>query len=362
MNLDDALKSIESTNENYAKESKLRWDGIAKPLNSLGLLEKAITKIISITECKKVNLNKKALVIMCSDNGVVEEGVTQTGSEVTAIVTKNFTKEETSVAIMCKDAGVHIFPVDIGVESDIEDSLNRNEEIVPFKVLNRKVAYGTKNMLKEDAMTREECVEAIEEGINLVSELKKKGYNLIATGEMGIANTTTSSAVASILLNKEVEEVTGRGAGLTTKGLERKVEVIKKSIKLRNINKNDVIDVLSKVGGFDIAGLTGVFIGGALYKVPVIIDGFISGIAALIAVRLNPLVKEYLLPSHVSKEPAGLMLLKELDLKPLLTCEMCLGEGTGAILSIPILEMAASIYNNMSTFQDINVEEYKPLD
>lgn len=362
MNLEKYLRNIEAIDEEYIKESKQRWDGIAKPLNSLGLLEKSITKIVGITKCKKVDLSKKALIIMCADNGVVKEGVTQTGSEVTAIVTKNFTKKETSVAIMCDDAGVDIFPVDIGVESDIENSLKRDEKVVPFKVLDRKISYGTKNMLVEPAMTRDECIRAIEEGITLVKELKDKDYKIIATGEMGIGNTTTSSAVASILLNKSVEEVTGRGAGLSSEGLERKIKVIKDSIKLRNIDKEDPIDILSKVGGLDIAGLVGVFIGGAKYKIPVIIDGFISAVAALLAVKLNPLIKDYILASHVSKEPAGMMLLKKLDLKPLITCEMCLGEGTGAVLLVPILEMAASIYNNMSTFQDIEVEEYKPLD
>ena len=177
----------------------------------------------------------------------------------------------------------------------------------------------------------------------------------------GIGNTTTSSAIASILLNEPVEKVTGKGAGLTSKGLERKIQVIKHSIKLNSPDSNDPIDVLSKVGGYDIAGLVGVFIGGAVYNIPIVIDGFISAVAALVASKIEPKTIEYMLPSHVSKEPAGKMLLEALDLKPFITCEMCLGEGSGAVALLPILDMACTVYNKMSSFNDIGIEQYKPL-
>lgn len=361
MNLQGALKKIIPPNKKTMEESIKHWNSIAKPLKSLGSLEEAIVKIAGITGDINVNINKRALIIMCADNGVVKEQVTQAGSEVTAIVTENFTKRKATVSIMAGISNTDIFPVDIGIERDMDNSLGVNEEVIPFRILNRKISYGTKNLYIGPAMTREETIAAIEVGIKLVEELKKKNYNIIATGEMGIGNTTTSSAVASVLLNKPVELVTGKGAGLSSKGLERKIHVIKESIKLNKPNSKDPLDVLSKVGGLDIAGLVGVFIGGATLKIPIVIDGFISAVAALIAVRMEPLVIYYILPSHVSKEPAGEMLLKELGLTPFISCGMFLGEGTGAIAVFPILEMACNVYRDMSTFGEIDVEEYKPL-
>lgn len=195
----------------------------------------------------------------------------------------------------------------------------------------------------------------------MVEELKNKGYSLIATGEMGIGNTTTSSAVASVLLNEEVEKMTGRGAGLSSEGMTRKINAIKKAIEINQPDPTDGVDVLSKVGGFDIAGMAGLFIGGAVYGVPIVIDGFISAVAALAAARICPLVKEYMLASHVSKEPAAHLILEALGLSAPLHCDMCLGEGTGAVVLFPILDLACGVYNGMSTFQDIQVEEYKPL-
>lgn len=361
MKLEKILEDIEDINKKSMEESRERWDSIAKPLKSLGLLEEAVIKIAGITKSSKVTLDKKALVIMCSDNGIVEEGVTQTGQEVTANVTENFTTEKATVSIMSKSIGVDVFPVDIGICRDINGSLNKNYEIQPFHVLNRKIAYGTNNMLKGPAMSRENAIKAIEIGINLVRHMKKCGYNIVATGEMGIGNTTTSSAIASVLLNEPVEKVTGKGAGLTSSGLNRKINVIKESIKLNNPNCNDPIDTLAKVGGYDIAGLVGVFIGGAVFNIPIVIDGFISAVAALVASRINNKVKQYMIPSHVSKEPAGKMLLDALQLKPFITCEMCLGEGSGAVALLPILDMACTVYNKMSSFNDIGIEEYKPL-
>lgn len=361
MNLKEVIERINELDKGSMDEAIRRWDSIAKPLKSLGLLEEAIIKIAGITKSSKVSLDKKALIIMCADNGVVEEGITQTGMEVTASVTENFTNEKATVSIMSKSIGVDVFPVDIGIYRDMDYALGEDEEIISFRVLNRKIAYGTDNILRGPAMSRENAIKAIETGVKLVCNMKKCGYNIIATGEMGIGNTTTSSAIASVLLNKPVEEVTGKGAGLTLKGLERKIYVIKQSIKLNSPNLNDPIDVLSKVGGYDIAGLVGVFIGGAIYNIPIVIDGFISAVAALVASKIEPKTIEYMLSSHVSKEPAGKMILDVLDLKPFITCEMCLGEGSGAVALLPILDMACNVYNKMSSFNDIGIDEYKPL-
>ena len=360
MKFEEALSKIRKLDDEALEHARQRWDSVAKPLRSLGMLEEAIIKIAGITGNSKVSLDKKALVIMCADNGVVEEGVTQTGQEVTAIVTENFTKRKATVSVMSSVAGVDLFPIDIGVYRDLENSLGKDEEIVPSRILNRKVAYGTKNMLKGPAMTREQAIEAIEVGINMVKHLKEKGYNIIATGEMGIGNTSTSSAIASVYLNELVENVTGKGAGLSSQGLERKIQVIKEAIKLNKPDVNDPIDILSKLGGYDLSGLTGVFRGGAVYNIPVVIDGFISAVSALVAMKIEPLVKNYMLPSHVSKEPAGKMLIDALGLKPFINCEMCLGEGSGAVALFPILDMALTVYNEMSSFDDVAFK-YKPL-
>ena len=252
--------------------------------------------------------------------------------------------------MMCKDTGTDLYPIDIGMAVDIP------------RIRNRKIAYGTKNMAKEPAMTREEAIHVIEEGISITEELYEKGYDIIATGEMGIGNTTTSSAVASLLLQMPPEQVTGRGAGLSSEGLQHKIQVIKNAIAKHCPDDKDPIDVLAKVGGFDIAGLTGVYLGGAALGIPVVVDGFISGVAALTAVRLCPEVQNYILVSHVSKEPASRMILDALEKSPCLTCEMCLGEGTGAVALFPLLEMGLHIYENMSTFSQIQIEDYVPLE
>ena len=348
MTVEQAVSLVTAADEEAKKACKRRWDSIAKPLNSLGKLESYLIKIAGMTGTSAISLEKKALVVMCADNGVVEEGVTQTGQEVTAIVSENFLKEQATASIMCRETGTDIFPVDIGIATDTN-------------IINKKIAYGTRNMTKGPAMTREEAEKAIMTGIEMVGELKEKGYKIIATGEMGIGNTTTSSAVVSVLTGLPVENVTGRGAGLSTEGLGRKINAISRAIKINRPDPEDGIDVLSKVGGFDLAGLAGVFLGGAVHKVPVVIDGFISAAAALAAVRICPEAREYMLASHVSKEPAAAMLLEKLELEAALHCDMCLGEGTGAVALMPLLNLACAVYNGMSTFQDINVEEYKPL-
>lgn len=216
-------------------------------------------------------------------------------------------------------------------------------------------------MVKEPAMTKEQAVQAIETGIEMVETLKAKGYGIIATGEMGIGNTTTSSAVASVILKRPVEEMTGRGAGLSSEGLNRKITAIKKAVALHKPNPEDGIDVVSKVGGFDIAGIAGLFIGGAVYKVPIVIDGVISAVGALVAVTICPQCKDYMLASHVSKEPAGQLLLESLGKEAPLHCDMCLGEGTGALNLYPLLDTAVAVYYGMSDFSGIGMEAYVPL-
>lgn len=346
MNIYDLCKTVKPIDTEAADESRKRWNSIAKPLHSLGKLEDAVIRIAGITGDPVMHLEKKGLITMCADNGVVEEGVTQSGQEVTAIVTENFLTGAATASVMCKKVGADIFPVDIGVAVDTN-------------AINRKIAYGTKNFAHMQAMTREEAEKAIFVGIDMVRELKEKGYGILATGEMGIGNTTTSSAVAAVLLKKPVEEVTGRGAGLNREGLNKKILTIKNAICMHKPDPEDPIDVLAKVGGFDLAGIAGVFLGGAIYRVPVMIDGFISAVGALCAAGICPMAKDYMLATHVSKEPAASMVLEKLGLEAPLHCDMCLGEGTGAVAFYPILDLANEVYTKMSTFDDIHVEQYE---
>ena len=351
MTLQEAVLAIEPAPEQEARRAWARWDSIAKPLRSLGLLEEAVVKLAAMKRGQAVEITKPCVVAMCADNGVVDEGVTQTDQEVTAVVAENFTKGTTSVCSMARVAGARVVPVDIGVYRDVN---------APGLWV-RKVAYGTKNMVTQPAMTREQVIKAIEVGIDVTRELAEEGYDLFATGEMGIGNTTTSSAVTAVLLSKSPAEVTGRGAGLSGEGLRRKISAIERAIAQNHPDPEDVLDVLSKVGGLDIAGLVGVYLGGAVLRLPVLLDGFISSVAALCAARLCPASADYMLPSHASNEPAGRLLLDTLGMKPFLTCGMCLGEGTGAVAAIPILQMACHVYKEMSTFEEIQIEEYQPL-
>lgn len=344
-------EKIKPLDENAMEEARAHWMTVGKPLFSLGSLEDAVIQIAGIKGTSDFELRKRGLIIMCADNGVVEEGVTQTGQEVTAIVADNFTRGETSVCIMAEEAKVDLFPVDVGMATDVP-SVTKKEY---------KVMYGTHNFAKEAAMTREEAVEAIEVGIQMVKKCAEAGYEILATGEMGIGNTTTSSAVVSVLLDESVENVTGRGAGLSSEGLNRKIRAIERAIEKHQPDKEDVLDVLSKVGGLDIAGMTGAFLGGAIYHIPVLIDGFISSAAALCAVRMVPETADYILASHCSGEPAGRMVLEELKLPYLIDAKMSLGEGSGAVAAIPLLEMGVNVYRKMSTFEEIKVEQYEEL-
>lgn len=346
--LKSMIRMVTPPDFTFAEKAQKRWNNIAHPLHSLGKLEDLVIRAAAIQGTDQVQFEKKCLVVMCADNGVVEEGVTQTGQEVTAAVAENFLIDKASAAILCKKAGAAILPIDIGVAR--ETSLR-----------NMKIAPGTRNMAKEPAMTRDEALRSILTGIQLAGELKEKGYHVLATGEMGIGNTTTSSAVSCVLLGKDPEEMTGRGAGLSSVGLRRKTEVIRSSIALHRPDPQDPVDVLSKVGGFDIGGMAGIFIGGALYHLPVVIDGFISGTAALLAARLCPEAVSYMIASHVSKEPAAVQILEALNLEAHLTCDMCLGEGSGAVVLFPVMDMALEVYRRMSTFEEDDINAYEEL-
>ena len=348
MNLQKTIRAIQPLDKTAMEQAARRWDSIAKPLHSLGLLEETIIRAAGMQRTSRVSFSPRALLVFCADNGVVAQGVTQTDQSVTAIVTENFTKGKTSSCVMAEKAGVDLIPVDIGVSKPME---------VPG-LLQEKIRLGTDDFTLGPAMRREEAVRAVETGIRLARQLANEGYRAIATGEMGIGNTTTSAAVVSVLLGYDPAEVTGVGAGLSSEGLVRKAETIRRGIAVNRPNPDDALDVLSKVGGLDLAGLAGAFLGGASAGIPVVIDGLISAAAALIAVRLCPACAEYLLASHVSAEPAGQMLLDALGQRAILHAGMCLGEGTGAVTLFPVLDLGLAVYEKMSSFSEIELEPY----
>lgn len=341
------LPRILPPDENAAARARARWNAIAKPVGSLGLFEDAVVKIAALRGSEDVRLVNRLVIVMCADNGVVEEGVTQSPQSVTSLVAGNMAKGDSSVCRMGACFKAKVLPVDIGMAGNAEG------------VLNKKIARGTKNMVKGPAMTREEAEQAIETGIALVKEQKEKGCDAIVTGEMGIGNTTTSAAIASVLLRRPVEEMTGRGAGLSDAGLIRKIAAIKKAVEVNRPDPDDAFDVLCKLGGFDIAGMCGLFIGGALYGVPVIIDGFISAVAALVAMRLAPGSEKAMLASHESAEPAVSAVIRALNMHAPITARLRLGEGTGGVCLLPLLDAALSVYHGMVAFGDIGMEPYE---
>lgn len=353
MKLEKIVNGISPLDEKAMAMTKARWNTLGKPLYSLGRLEELVTQFAGIFKTPMPKADKRAVVVMAADNGVVKEGVTQTGQEVTKIVTENMTKDKASIRVFARMSGADVFPVDIGIASE-EDCCDG--------VIKRKIKMGTDNMHDGPAMTREEAIDAILVGVDMIKELYDKGYRMFATGEMGIGNTTTSSAICAVLLEQSVEKVTGKGAGLTSKDLLHKIEIIKESIEKNKVEKEDPIDVLHKVGGLDIAGLVGCFLGAAYYRVPIFIDGFISSIAALVATKLAPACKDYMFPSHCSNEPAGKIVLDAIGLEPYILANMCLGEGTGAVMGFTIADYALRAYYEIPSFEETAFGTYEELE
>ena len=349
--------SIDSFDKDTYDEVLRRWDRVAKPLGSLGRLEEMIARIGAVQGTADVDISRRAVIMMCADNGIVAEGVSQSGKDVTRAVAEWMGRGESSV---CKIAGkfnTDTIPVDVGI----------NMEGTPAGVADRKVIPGTRDFLKEPAMTEDECMQAINAGIDTVCECSMEGYRLLAAGEMGIGNTTTSSALAAALLDLDVEAVTGRGAGLSSSGLEHKKQIIEKALN-RYYSDEDIrspeytMEMLSAVGGLDIAGMAGVFIGGAIYHIPVVIDGFISAVAALVAERLAPGCRDHMLASHCGREPGLKYVLDELGLEPVIDAGLALGEGTGAVMLFPLLDAALALYTEGLVFDETEVGQYERFD
>jgi len=344
MNLNELIASVCPLYEAAMAAARQRQAQLAKPPGSLGRLEDLSVQLAGITGKVHNKIEKKHLLVFAADNGVVAEGVSSAPQSVTLRQTVNLTRAKTGASTLCKHFGCEITVCDVGVNADINEP----------KVLNKKVAYGTQNIVHGPAMTREQAVQAVLTGAELA---QKTDADVIGVGEMGIGNTTTSSAVLSVLLDADIESVTGRGGGITDAGFLKKKQVIQTAIQVNRPDRNDVIDVLAKLGGFDIAAMCGAFIGAAAAHRPVVIDGFISAVAALCACKLCSNVRGYLVPSHASYEIGYKLAMDAMGLEPIFLLGMRLGEGSGCPLTFEVLSAACAVINDMATFDQAGIDD-----
>lgn len=347
MQIEDVIKKIKPLDAKAMKAAKERQDFLTKPKESLGILEELSIKVAGIQGSAGPTIKNKVIITMAGDHGVAEEGVSAYPREVTPQMVYNFLRGGAGINVLARHVGARVVVVDMGVAADMN--------LKDSNFLNKKIAHGTKNFTKGAAMTREEAIRSIEAGIEVVEEQIKKGMDIIGTGDMGIGNTTPSSAIAAVITGHRARKVTGRGTGIGKAAFENKVKAIEKALKLNSPNPKDAVDVLAKVGGFEIGGLAGVILAGAANRIPVVIDGFISGAAALIATEMAPQAKEYIIASHQSAEAGHKIILEHMQLKPLLDLNLRLGEGAGAALGISLVEAGVKILNEMATFVEAGV-------
>lgn len=347
--LAEYIAGITDIDHAAADAARKRLDSLAKPPGSLGRLEDIAAQLAGITGQICNTLDKRCVIIMCSDNGVVEEGVASAPQSVTYAQAINFTRGITGVAVLAKCFNSDLMVVDVGI----------NAEVNHPGIINRKIRKSTSNLANQPAMSRGEAVTAILTGIETAREAHRKGYRMIGVGEMGIGNTTTSSAVLCALTGIDAGLAVGKGAGLTDEGFEKKKRIIRDAIVKHRPDPEDPIDVVSKVGGFDIAAMAGVYLGAAYYRLPVVIDGFISAVAALVAARMAGLAVEYMLPSHASCEPGYAYTVRKLGLEPVLDLGMRLGEGSGCPIMFMIVDAACAVIRDMATFAEAGIgDEY----
>ncbi|MCQ9208223.1 MAG: nicotinate-nucleotide--dimethylbenzimidazole phosphoribosyltransferase [Omnitrophica bacterium] len=346
------IAKIEKTDHRLTEKAQEKLDNLTKPQGSLGRLEDLAKRIVTITGKIEPKIKNKVIFTMVGDHGIVEEGVSAYPKEVTPQMVYNFIQGTAGINILARHVGAKVIVVDMGVASKLQID---NSKAGNFK--DKKVALGTKNMARGPAMTTLEAMRSIEAGIEVFEEELANGIDIVGTGDMGIGNTTASSAIAACFTEKPVEELTGRGTGIDDKALLNKIAAIKKALQLNKPKPEDAIDVLSKIGGFEIGGLAGVILAGASYKIPVVIDGFISGASALIACHLEPKVKDYLIAAHCSVERGHKIVLDHMGLEPLLDLNLRLGEGTGAALAMNIIEAGVKILTQMATFQSASVSK-----
>ncbi|UHA76103.1 nicotinate-nucleotide--dimethylbenzimidazole phosphoribosyltransferase [Paenibacillus sp. 481] len=348
----DYIQNIISLDEQAMQAARDHQLQLTKPPESLGVLEEIAVQVAGITSELTTDVSKKAVVVMAGDHGVCAEGVSAFPAEVTAQMVTNFVRGGAAVNVLARSVGAEVVCVDVGVNADFEAPVMAGE---PTHFVSRKVRKGTSNMAHGPAMTRAEAVAAIQAGIDTVEELVSKGYRMFATGDMGIGNTTASSALLCAYTGLAPEDAVGRGTGIGDAQWEHKCTVVRRALELNLAQTDDALDVLAKVGGLEIAGLVGVIIAAARHRAPVVIDGFISTAAALAAVRLAPAVKPYIIASHLSEERGHHALLAALNVKPALHMNMRLGEGTGAVLMFQLIDAAIRIMDEMATFAEAGV-------
>lgn len=348
--IDDVLEAIEPVDASYYVKAQARLDNLTKPKGSLGRLEEIASRIVAVKQSLKPSLKRKVIFTMAGDHGICEEGISAYPQEVTPQMVFNFLRAGAGINVLARHVGAEVIVVDMGVAHKFE--------IQNPKFKDKKVNFGTKNFAKEPAMTREQVHKALIGGIEAFQEahLQEK-IDIVGVGDMGIGNTTPSSAIVAAITGEDVELVTGRGTGINGEAFTRKIEVIKRALTLHSPDPDDPVDVLSKVGGFEIGGIAGVVLAAASEKVPVVIDGFIASCGALIAFKMCPKVKDYLIAAHQSVEAGHMAILQYINLRPLLNLEMRLGEGTGAALGIGLVEVAVRVFNEMATFSEAGVSE-----
>lgn len=344
--LSETISRIAPLQERFSAVAQKRLDSLTKPLGSLGRLEEFARQLVAITELEQPSIAKKAVFTFAGDHGVTEEGVSAFPKEVTRQMVLNFLRGGAGINVLARHAGADVAVIDIGVDCDFG---------AVEGLLHKKVLRGTKNFAKGPAMTREEAIRCIEVGIELANEYAAKGYGLFGTGEMGIGNTTPSSAIVSVITGIPVAEVTGRGTGISDESWANKVRVIETGIAINTPDAHDAIDVLAKVGGSEIGGIAGLILGAAANRIPTVIDGFISTAGALIAFGIEPKVREYLFAAHESVEIGHSATLKKIGLRPILDLDLRLGEGTGAALAMMLIEGGLKIYREMATFGEAGV-------
>lgn len=350
MFLDSLISQIQQLDETTMQAARARQNILTKPQSSLGRLEELSIQLAGITGKSIPVIRDKVIITMAGDHGVVTEGVSAYPQEVTPQMVLNFLAGGAAINVLARHIGARVVIIDMGIAIDVPESDG---------LIVKKVAYGTANMSKGPAMTRAQAEESIQSGIEIALAEISRGADIIGTGDMGIGNTTPSAAIACVLTKKHPKEIAGRGTGVDYQGLNQKISTIERALDVNKPNANDGLDVLAKVGGFEIGGLAGVMLGAASKNIPVMVDGFISTAAAMVAASLAPQCKDYLIAAHRSKENGHGVMLEWLGLKPLLDLDMRLGEGTGSALGISIAEAACKILNEMATFDEAGVSEKK---
>jgi len=354
------IKKIIPVKSEFVEMAQKRLDDLTKPQGSLGRLEEFAKRLVAITENLMPELDKKVIFTFVGDHGVTDEGVSAYPKGVTKQMVFNFLRGGAGINVLARHAKAEVVVIDIGVDYDFGNpfvSPLTKGGIKGGLFVSKKVLYGTKNMRKGPAMTRDEALRCIEIGINLADEYTLKGYRIFGTGDMGIGNTTPSSAIAAVLTGKPVSEVTGRGTGISDVTLKRKIKVVEDAISLNEPDPSDPIDVLSKVGGAEIGGIAGLIIGAASKRIPVVIDGFISTAGALIAYCLEPKTMDYMFAAHNSAEIGHRAMLQKIGLSPILDLNLRLGEGTGVALAMLMIDSGLKIYKEMATFNEAGISE-----